>query len=211
LTDRSTTLQNMSPQPDTRTRILNSARELIYTRSYADVGVAEICTQAGVKKGSFYHFFPSKQDLVLTILDEVFAELDAELFNKAFHAELPPLERLRKLPLLVAAYQDVQKAGSGHMPGCPFGNLALELSTRDETIRNKADSMFCNMEAYFIQALEEGVDAGDIGEVDVEATAQAMLGYLEGIMLLAKTRNEPELIRRLGPALADIRILKTGG
>ena len=199
----------MSSQTDTRTRILHSARELIYTRSYADVGVAEICKQAGVQKGSFYHFFPSKQDLVLAILDEVFAELDTELFNRAFHAGLPPLERLRQLPLLVAAYQDAMKAGSGHMPGCPFGNLALEMSTRDEAIRSKADSMFCNMEAYFRQALEEARDAGEIGVVDIEATAQAMLGYLEGIMLLAKTRNEPELIRRLGPALADIRILKT--
>lgn len=201
----------MNAHPDTRTRILHSARELIYTRSYADVGVAEICKQAGVQKGSFYHFFPSKQDLVLAILDDVFAELDAELFHRAFYAELPPLERLRKLPLLVAAHQEALKANSGHMPGCPFGNLALELSTRDEAIRHKADSMFCNMEAYFIQALEEAGEAGEIGAVDIEATAQAMLGYLEGIMLLAKTRNDPDLLRRLGPALADIRILEGGG
>ena len=51
----------MSPTADTQTRILESARELIHSRSYADVGVAAICEHAGVNKGSFYHFFPSKR------------------------------------------------------------------------------------------------------------------------------------------------------
>ncbi|UCD12029.1 MAG: helix-turn-helix transcriptional regulator [Nitrospinaceae bacterium] len=43
---------------DAKQRILDSARGLIYSRSYAGVGVQEICKHAGVKKGSFYHFFP---------------------------------------------------------------------------------------------------------------------------------------------------------
>ena len=59
----------MAPSNDTKQRILASARELIYSRSYSDVGVAAICTHAGVKKGSFYHFFASKQELTLEALD----------------------------------------------------------------------------------------------------------------------------------------------
>lgn len=198
----------MNASTDTRARILESARDLIYARSYADVGVAEICKQAGVQKGSFYHFFPSKQDLALAIIDEAFTELDAEILRKAFFADIPPMERLRKLAQLMAGHQEVMKEATGHMPGCPFGNLAVELSTQDEAIRHKTHHVFCNMEAYIKQTLEEARTNEDIGAVDIEATAQAMLGYLEGIMLLAKTRNEPELMRRLGPAVADIRILQ---
>lgn len=201
----------MNASIDTRARILESARDLIYARSYADVGVAEICKQAGVQKGSFYHFFPSKQDLALAMIDETFAELDAEILRKAFFADIPPMERLRKLPQLMAGHQEVIKDATGHMPGCPFGNLAVELSTQDESIRHKTNHVFCNMEAYFKQTLEEAQANEDIGAVDIEATAQAMLGYIEGIMLLAKTRNEPELMRRLGPAVADIRILQQAG
>jgi TetR/AcrR family transcriptional repressor of nem operon len=200
----------MNASTDTRERIVQSARELIYSRSYADVGVAEICKQAGVQKGSFYHFFPSKQDLALAILDEVFTELDAEILQKAFYADLPPLERIRRLPILIAAQQEIAHQATGHMPGCPFGNLAVEMSTQDEAIRQKTVTIFCNMEDYFEKTLNEASKQGEVGDIDTTATAQAMLSYLEGIMLLAKTRNEPELMRKLGPAVADIRILNEG-
>lgn len=61
----------MTNGQDTRQRIITSARDLIYGRSYAGVAVAEICARAEVKKGSFYHFFPSKQDLSLAVIDEL--------------------------------------------------------------------------------------------------------------------------------------------
>ena len=43
-----------------QTKLIDSASELIHSRSYADVGVNELCEHAGVKKGSFYHFFPNR-------------------------------------------------------------------------------------------------------------------------------------------------------
>jgi len=46
----------MKASTDTRQRLLDSARELLYSRSYGNVGVKEICDMAGVQKGSFYHF-----------------------------------------------------------------------------------------------------------------------------------------------------------
>ncbi|NNF95750.1 MAG: TetR/AcrR family transcriptional regulator, partial [Halobacteria archaeon] len=55
----------MITQPDTYQRIVDSAKQLMHASSYADVGVAAICEKAEVKKGSFYHFFPSKQELTL--------------------------------------------------------------------------------------------------------------------------------------------------
>ena len=60
----------MTQVRDTRQRLLDTAEKLFYARSYEDVGVQEICREAGVKKGSFYHFFPSKRDLTLAILDD---------------------------------------------------------------------------------------------------------------------------------------------
>jgi len=58
----------MTQVHDTKQRLLDTAQRLFYARSYEDVGVQEICQEAGVKKGSFYHFFPSKRDLTLAIL-----------------------------------------------------------------------------------------------------------------------------------------------
>jgi TetR/AcrR family transcriptional repressor of nem operon len=44
---------------NTRQRIISAAQELIYAHSYNNAGVLEICDHAGVRKGSFYHFFLS--------------------------------------------------------------------------------------------------------------------------------------------------------
>jgi TetR/AcrR family transcriptional repressor of nem operon len=90
-TDRSTRLQAMDSRTDTRQRLIDSARDLIYARSYSDVGVQEICDRAGVRKGSFYHFFPSKRDLTLAVLDQFQAFFRQEILGRAFTGDLPPL------------------------------------------------------------------------------------------------------------------------
>lgn len=196
----------MIAQPDTYDRILNAARELIHARSYADVGVAAICDQAQVKKGSFYHFFSSKQELTLVVLDTYFKEMKGGLLDQAFRPELPPLARLQRLSELTYEFQAGIKQSTGHVLGCPVGNLASELATQDEIIRCKIDNIFNKFQDAFLHTLEEGVKVGDIPAIDVAATAKAMIAYFEGTMLLAKTQNDPELLRQLLPAMTQIRI-----
>jgi TetR/AcrR family transcriptional repressor of nem operon len=54
--------------------------------------------------------------------------------------------------------------------------------------------------------LDEAQERGDIKNVDTKTTASAMFAYMEGIMLMAKTQNDPEVIKNLGPAVANIRL-----
>jgi TetR/AcrR family transcriptional repressor of nem operon len=196
----------MNADSDTRQRILDSARELIYARSYADVGVAAICEHAGVKKGSFYHFFPSKQELTLAVIEELFTTFKERIYNDCFSAKVSPMERLRRFIDRAYELQREMTDVTGQTLGCPFGNLAAEMSTQDGAIRHKVDEVFQRMEHHIADTLEEASVRGEVGEIDVSATAQAMVAYVEGIMLMAKTRNDPEIIRQLGPALVDIRI-----
>ena len=92
------------------------------------------------------------------------------------------------------------------MPGCLFGNLALEISTRDDVLRAKLTSVFEKASEKFFETLEEAVTLGVMAPLDTAATATAMLAFLEGVILLAKTRNDPEVVRILGPAVQTIRI-----
>lgn len=195
----------MNARADTRQRILESARDLIYARSYADVGVASICERAGVKKGSFYHFFPSKRDLTLAVLEDYFMASKTALLDRAFAPDIPPLERLQRLALMLYEHQKALFDASGHLLGCPFGNLAAELSTQDEPIRRKVAGIFLRVQAYLRQTLEEAQAQGELDGIDTQATAQAMFAYIEGVLLMAKTRNDPEVLRRLLPAVSRIR------
>jgi len=196
----------MNAHPDTYQRILESARDLFHASSYADVGVAAICDKANVKKGSFYHFFPSKQDLTLAVLDTYYLDFKNAILTKAFDTGLAPMARLEKFTSLVADMQTQIFEQTGQVYGCPLGNLATELSTQDETIRLKVECLFNTLQGQLCETLQAANDAGDIIISDAEATSRAILAYFEGTMLLAKTHNDPEIIRQLLPAALQIRL-----
>ncbi|WP_231940911.1 TetR/AcrR family transcriptional regulator [Acidihalobacter aeolianus] len=194
----------MESSANTRERILVTARDLIHARSYNDVGVAEICQQANVLKGSFYHFFPSKRDLTLAVLERIQADAKTMLLDRAFDPAVSPLERLDRL---VAATIELQRESAetvGHVLGCPVGNLATELATQDEPIRVATAKAFDGLQARIRGTLEEAGDT--LFGVDLDATALAMVAYFEGVLMMAKTQNSLDVLRRLLPALRDIRV-----
>lgn len=196
---------------DTRQRLLDAARELIHANSYSTVGVQQICDRAGVRKGSFYHFFSSKRDLALASLDQSHAVAQANILNTSFADDLPPLERINRFfDSLYRLHRDI-KESTGFVPGCPFGNIGSEMSTQDEALRSKVDHILSSCEQPFVSTLQEAVARGDLPDIDIKASALSLFAYAEGIMLYAKTRNDPELIRDLGkralnlltPAVSD--------
>lgn len=204
-TDRSTIVAAMS-RINTRQHIVDTASVLFHTHSYAEIGVATVCNQAGVSKGSFFHFFPSKRDLILAVMDHFREHIAGTLIAQAFAPSLPPLQRIDKFVEGLYVFQKAQYEEFGHLPGCPFGNLVMEQATQDEILRQKADGILRSLANHFRVAIADAVQGGELAAIDEEATAEAMLGYLEGIQLLAKARNDPELIRRLGPAVKSIRV-----
>ncbi|MEJ2481428.1 MAG: TetR/AcrR family transcriptional regulator [Acidihalobacter sp.] len=198
----------MDRRTDTRQRILATARGLMHARSYTDVGVAEICTEAGVRKGSFYHFFPSKRDLALALLEQILDDFRLRLLDEAFDPVLSPMQRIDKWIELTYAVQQEWASSGGHVLGCPVGNLATELATQDEVLRVAIEQAFESLQERLIDTLKEAERSGELADVDAGATSQAMLAYLEGVLMLAKTSNDTGVIARLLPALRDIRIPK---
>lgn len=196
----------MKSSLDTRDRILATARELFHANNYADIGIKQICEQAQVQKGSFYHFFPSKRDLALAVIENMADDWAHGFVKEAFDQNLPPMERLDYLIDAAYYWQKAARDIEGHMPGCLFGNLVLEVSTRDDVLRAKLAAVFDKTKSRFVETMEQAVAQGAVPALDSDLTAEAMLSYLEGMILLAKSRNDPDVIQRLGPAIKGIRI-----
>jgi TetR/AcrR family transcriptional repressor of nem operon len=194
----------MGPRGDTKERLIASAIDLMHGRSYANVGVQELCNQAGVKKGSFYHFFPSKRDLRLAALDQECERLRRDLWAKAFSKEVPPLKRIERYLEMSYRAQRADWEATGTVRGCPFGNLALELATQDELIRERINRIFHESVKNLESVLSEAVAVGDLPALDVGRTARAILAYMEGIILVAKSKNDPEVIRELGSGVFNL-------
>jgi TetR/AcrR family transcriptional repressor of nem operon len=188
---------SMGRTSDAKERIIESAMELFYARSAADVGVQEICDHAGVKKGSFYHFFDSKQDLILATLDTYWARGSEMVWKPSFDSSIPPLDRLREFTnrIYQMAHEDHQAGGV--CKGCPMGNLAAEMGAQNDLIRQKIDSIFSNAIGMIKAALDDAVDQGDLPTINTEEAAQALWAYFEGAMLMAKSTQNPDYMKQL--------------
>ena len=201
----------MGRTSDARPRLIAAMAELVHRRGYVDVGVDDVCRAAGVQKGSFYYFFKSKRDLMLAALDHHAAAGRAH-FGAAFGDHVPPLESSARLFALLATAEAANRESKGHVLGCPFGNLAAEVGSSDRVLAKRADEAFCGLAGLLREALHDAQARGQIAKhLDLKETADALVAYFEGIALLAKTRNDPSLIRRLGPRALHLALQSSPG
>jgi TetR/AcrR family transcriptional repressor of nem operon len=191
----------MGRTSNAREQIIESALALWHERSYADVGVSEICEHANVRKGSFYHFFPAKSDLAVAVLDEQWRLFQEKIGGPLLRdPDTPSLERLDRLMDSIFRFATDWHGETGQIWGCPAGNLAVELATRDETVRIRVERLFEDWTDVFRQLLDDAVADGSIPPLDTRGAARAVLAYVQGAIVLAKTANDSELLAELGPA-----------
>jgi TetR/AcrR family transcriptional repressor of nem operon len=186
----------MGRTSDAKERILNSAMELIHTRSYSAVGVQEICQHAEVNKGSFYYFFESKQDLLVAALDQRLEMLNEHLLDVAFDLELSPLAQISNF-LKLASQQLGTQHSDGQICGCPVGNLAAELSSCDEVVRAKIEEIMLAVTTRIAQALDSAIALGEIPRINSNHTAESIWAYLEGAILVSKIRQDASSLGRV--------------
>jgi len=190
----------MGRTSDAKQRLTAAMADLVHRRGYGAVGVEDVCKAAGVQKGSFYHFFPSKRDLMIAALGERLEMARDHVLSAAFAHDVPPLQRIERFLAMVADFETMNHKKGGQVLGCPFGNIAAEMSGTEPDLARCADDAFCGMAAFISDALEEARTNGELAsDLDVDAAADAIIAYFEGLALMAKTRNDPSLIRRLGP------------
>src|SRR5664279_5666294 len=144
----------MGRKSDAKEKLLQVAFDLIWDQSYGSVSVDHICERAGVNKGSFYHFFPSKSDLAVAAYEEHWREKQPEL-DRIFSPQIPPLERLQLWCRNILGRQQQKARKYGHVCGCPYASLGTELATQDERIRMKTQELIGRNIRYIESALTD--------------------------------------------------------
>ncbi|AIS02351.1 TetR/AcrR family transcriptional regulator [Streptomyces glaucescens] len=182
-----------------RERLIDATGELMRSRSYSSLGVAEICAKAEVKKGSFYHFFESKQALTIEAIN-AYWEAERGCWTAELAATGPALDRLRRLLDTMAQLQRRMKETSGTVDGCLLGNLTLELSTQEPAVRARLEEVFDEQIALVVGTLNDAADEGTIPRERATATtARAVVAHLEGLVMFAKVKNDPAVLDELWP------------
>lgn len=194
----------MRKQTDTREKLLCTAMSLIWQSNYTSVGVNEICKQAGVTKGSFYHYFETKADLYYAAVMHYWEQMKQEL-EVLFTSGLTPLEQLETLIEMVVGHAQVKEdacgAASGQkVVGCPVFTSGGQCGCEEDKVRLVAQEMTELTIAYDIRLIQGLKDAGLLnGDPDPAQLGRLMYQYIQGLLIYGRIYNDLERIK------ADLR------
>lgn len=179
---------------DAKKRLMDAVTELIWTGSYGNTTIDQICEKAGVKKGSFYYFFDSKCAVAAEALDANWQVKRAEL-DSIFSATVAPLDRLRKYCEFSYRTQSEIKNKCGRVLGCPQFALGAEVCTQEGRLQKKIQEILDCKRTYLESAIRDAHAAGLIQAPDAGAKARMILAYYEGLLTQARIQNDVEILR----------------
>lgn len=190
----------------TRQKLVNTAKNLIWTSSYGAVSVDDICRTADVKKGSFYHYFPSKQDLAIAAMEEYQQYKVETIMKPVFAADKSFRRQIDDMAtaILEDNHRNLKELGS--VCGCPLAALGSEMIGQEaQVIREKVEEMFNVCREIFIGAINKAVQNKEIPAVDVDSKAEEVHDFITGLMIMARIHNSLDgLERDLRPGLLRI-------
>jgi len=161
---------------ETRSRILEAALACFSRTGYDATGVAEICQQAGVSKGAFYHHFPSKQAVFLALLDGWLAGLDLPMAASRAGAG----DVAGKLQAMASMIRPVFESAAGRLP------MFLEFwsqAARDPAVWEATIAPYQRYRTFFAGIVEAGIADGSLRPVDPDVAAQVIVALAVGLVL----------------------------
>ena len=174
----------------TRDRILAATTELFRRRGYNGTSLRDITTAAQATTGSLYHFFPGgKSDLAKTFITEAGASYQ-QLFEMIVDEAADPAEAICDF---FDGAADVLEEG-GFIDVCPVGTIAREVASSHDDLRLAADREFDG----WIEAAASRFRAAGMAPSEAAEVATTIVAALEGGFLLARCRQNGELLRVTG-------------
>lgn len=182
---------------NTKRKLIEAAHALIWANSYAQVSVDDICKAAGVQKGSFYHFFPTKADLAAAALEDKW-EHGCSVFEELFTTVTDPRAQLKVTCQLILDKQKEALAATGQVCGCPYATLASEMNADHQHLRDLSEQMAEGFRGHYERILKHAAKVGLIPSTGLARTVREMHVYTLGAMLEARLSNS------LKPVGADL-------
>jgi AcrR family transcriptional regulator len=171
----------------TRDRLVFAAMKLFGEKGYLSTSVQDILREADANAGSMYHAFPTKQDLLVAVLDLYRQGIEPMLLAPAWEGVEDPIERVFAL---LAGYRRALEL-SDCLYGCPIGSIALELHEPDPPVRALLSANFHGWVDHVERCL---VEAGDRLPADLDRRQTAILGLnvMEGGVMQSRTHRSLE-------------------
>lgn len=163
---------------DVRNKLIEATFQEVYSKGYQSASLSAILNTAGAKKGSMYHYFSSKKEMVLAMIEE-----KIKTRVEANWKELELCED-KILELLISILKE--SSNRDFTKGCPLGNLLQECSTQDKDFSVLLNEIFNNWSELFEQTLEKAYNKNEIIKINFKHTALFLIASMEGALLVSK-------------------------
>ena len=175
---------------DTQDHLLQVGLRRMRAMGYASTGVQEILDEAHVPKGSFYHYFHSKEDFAREVLALYVREQSDRTEKILRNGRGAPLTRLRRyFQELIAVF-----GPTAPVSGCLLGNFSLEIADHSDSIQALLHLSFDHWQAIVAGVLREAMERGDLAKTSKpDNLAAFLLNSYEGALLRSKAdrSNKP--------------------
>jgi TetR/AcrR family transcriptional repressor of nem operon len=188
----------MPDSPSPRERLIEIAADLFLKQGYGATGIAQILDAADVLRGSLYHYFPTKEDLLIATLEWRKTMLWPEVIQPVFDRIDDPIERVFGI---LDGYRQLLLMFEFQL-GCPIGNLALELGETHGRVRTLLAENFENWKRAVRGCIEESA-AHFPPDVKADDLAHFVLTVMEGAVMLARTYRTIDCYDRAVNLLRD--------
>src|SRR6187402_3270653 len=164
-------------EQSTRDRLLEVGAQAISDTSFNSCGLSEILRRAGVPKGSFYHYFESKEDFGIALIERESAEYVECMRPLVEDHERSPLERLREV--FESGRQECIKNGPARR--CLIPKLALETAQLSESVHAAVKKAYDRWSGQLAQIIREAQARGEIApRHDADHLAAVLVMLWEG-------------------------------
>lgn len=174
---------------ETKLALLQVGMEMMMERGYTNTGIQEVLSALRVPKGSFYHYFESKESYAVEIIQHFDLGYSANLLRVLRNPQLSPLQRLKSYceqGKATLAAQDCRK-------GCLIGNLSQEMADQSEVLRKELSRVMYKWRDMFAACIDEGQKAGDIpSRHSATSLAELFSAGWGGAVMRAKTVKNTE-------------------
>ncbi len=173
---------------NTREALLRTGVEILTEKGFSATGIDEILRRVGVPKGSFYHYFDSKEAFGSELIELYAAYFAHKLDHFLLDESRSPLERIEAF--IANARQGMHR--HQYERGCLIGNLGQEMGALPEAFRARLVQVFADWQARFEQCLVAARTAGEIpSDADCARLAACFWIGWEGAVLRAKLERDP--------------------
>jgi TetR/AcrR family transcriptional regulator, transcriptional repressor for nem operon len=176
----------VQPQHPSRTKLLEATLRVVRTKGYAASRIEDVCAEAGLTKGSFFHHFKSKEDLALAAVAHWDARSTGEFATAPYHDPADPRDRL-------LAYVAFRKAIlTGELPEftCFAGTIVQEAYATHPEIRAACERTISGHARTLEADIREAMRKYDIrGDRTAESLALHTQSVIQGALILAKAKG----------------------